>query len=66
VNADCFAHKDGICLALEENICRNRSCPFYKTVEERKEQEKKTAKRIKELYGLTPQNFIKGRKNNVK
>lgn len=31
VKRDCFAFRDGKCIALKKLICRNEACPFYKS-----------------------------------
>lgn len=31
---DCFANKNGQCIALNDTNFKGRVCPFYKTVEE--------------------------------
>jgi hypothetical protein len=28
--ADCFAYRNGKCIALKEMICKKKQCPFYK------------------------------------
>ena len=32
---DCFANREGVCLALKETYPGRRRCPFYKTREQR-------------------------------
>lgn len=51
---DCFGYKvSNYCGVLVEMVCKNRSCSFYKT----KEQFKEDAKKAKEI--------IERKKNNV-
>lgn len=38
---DCFGYRLGRCMILTEMVCLERNCPFYKTVEQDKDDREK-------------------------
>ena len=47
---ECFANKDGKCLALYDNDFHGKPCPFFKTELQIKEEEVYCLKRLKDKY----------------
>lgn len=43
---DCFACKDGLCVALSDNSFGERDCPFYKTREQNRQEMKECLCRL--------------------
>ncbi len=55
---DCFAYKDGGCNALTCLYCKDKSCRFYKSKQQQKEQLKQCAERLMSIGNTDAANAI--------
>lgn len=46
----CFAHKDGHCIALNDNDFGDKKCPFFKTKAQVEKERKKSEERLRKLW----------------
>ena len=48
--SDCFACKDGECIALQDNDFNGKPCPFFKTRDQIADEEMRTQIRLRKRY----------------
>ncbi len=41
IQTDCFAYRHGLCCVLEELVCKEHKCSFYKTREQYRQDAEK-------------------------
>lgn len=47
MKTDCFAYRNGRCIALIEKVCENGDCAFYKTTEQVEAERNRSKERLR-------------------